>query len=170
MEQSRSPRCTKLPCVSAKTCTSTWRGAGRNRSNSRRYRRSALSASAPRAGKRLGDLRLFLHDAHALATAAGRRLDDQGQTQLQRRALRDARGPAVSRRIQGARERQRRACAPSPRSSSPSRRSPRAEDRRIPAQRPRTPARTRISRKENRSRDEWPPRRWREPPPGCARC
>ena len=28
-EQSRSNRCTTLPCESASTCTSTWRGSGR---------------------------------------------------------------------------------------------------------------------------------------------
>ena len=75
-EQSRSNRWTTLPCASPNTCTSMWRGrvdvvspAARGRRRTRRRPRACAAASA--AAKSAGRV----DPAHALAAAAGHRLD-----------------------------------------------------------------------------------------------
>jgi hypothetical protein len=54
-EQSRSPRWMQRPCASARTCTSTWRGAASARSSrSSRCRRPLAPASARWRARRAG--------------------------------------------------------------------------------------------------------------------
>ena len=80
MEQSRSNRETVLPCVSAKTWISIWRG--RVEVFLDQYvviaeRGAGFTLGAVQCSLQLGSA---LYDAHALAAAAGRGLDQHGVT------------------------------------------------------------------------------------------
>ena len=77
-EQSRSNRCRTVPCVSANTCISMCRGEPMYFSTSTRPSPKALSASRPRARQGRVEFGGGLDPAHALAAAAGDRLDQDG--------------------------------------------------------------------------------------------
>ena len=79
MEQSRSPRCTAWPLPSASTWISMWRGASMYFSTYTAPLPKAACASALRLAHGGVQLRGLVHDADALAAAAGRRLDHHRQ-------------------------------------------------------------------------------------------
>ena len=74
-EQSRSKRCTALPWLSANTCISMWRGAVTYFSISTRASPKADLRLALRAFQRGVEIGVRVDAAHALAAAAGDRLD-----------------------------------------------------------------------------------------------
>ncbi len=74
-EQSRSNRCTQVPCVSANTCISMCRGRVRYFSISTRSSAKGRSRLPFRGSQRLGKFARLIHHPHAFAAAAGRRLD-----------------------------------------------------------------------------------------------
>ena len=74
-EQSRSNRCTTLPWRSPKTCTSIWRGACDVFLQQHAVVAEGGGGLAPAGGQRGVEILGALDPAHALAAAAGHRLD-----------------------------------------------------------------------------------------------
>ena len=72
---SRSPRCTTLPCSSASTWISMWRGLVTNRSTSRVSSPNDATRFAAGRRDRSGELVIRLDQPHALAAAARRWLE-----------------------------------------------------------------------------------------------
>ena len=85
-EQSRSNRCTALPRLSPNTCTSIWRGLSTYFSTSTAVVAESGLGLAPRAGQRLGEIVGAVDAPHALAAAAGARLDQHRIADLARLA------------------------------------------------------------------------------------
>ncbi len=96
-EQSRSNRCTTLPCLSPKTCTSIWRGFSTYFSTSTRSSPKAAFASRRAEASASREILRPLDPPHALAAAARARLDQHRIADLARLAGKRSAAPAPRR-------------------------------------------------------------------------
>ncbi len=83
--QSRSKRCITLPCLSARICTSMWRGLSTACSRYTVASPNADSASRLAASIASGSAAGLGHPAHPAAATAGHRLDEQRELHARRR-------------------------------------------------------------------------------------
>ena len=168
-EQSRSPSATTRPSASPRTCTSTCRTRGKNRSTSTAGSPNIRSAKPRTRSSSVRSDVLVGGDRHAHAATAGGRLDHHREADVARRGDRLLR---VAHRLGGAaRDRARRRTRPGCARGScrPSPRSPPATGRPRPARRPGPAGRSRRPRRGSRSPGGSPRRRTAGRPPAARR-
>ena len=170
-EQSRSCRCTTLPCWSPRICTSMCLARGMYFSRNTARIAEGAPASLCASSSRCVEIAGLVHHAHAASAAAERRLDDQRKADLLRDLQRLRRDPSTGSSVPGSVGTSSfcasaRAAVLSPISSSSSGRGP---TKVMPASRA-GPREVRRSPKESRSPDGSRRRPFPSRARRCLRC